>query len=85
MGLVNRLAPGPLLRHEVMELAADIAGNAPLTVAAAKFAISEAGKSAERRDLTRVETMVEACFSSQDYLEGQRAFAQKRSPRFTGH
>jgi len=85
MGLVNRIAPGPLLRQEVMDLAADIAGNAPLTVAAAKVAINEAGKSAERRDLTRVETMVEACFSSQDYLEGQRAFAQKRPPRFTGH
>jgi len=85
MGLVNRLAPGPFLRQEVMDLAADIAGNAPLTVAAAKVAIKEAGKSAQRRDLARVEAMVEACFSSQDYLEGQRAFAQKRPPRFTGH
>jgi enoyl-CoA hydratase len=85
MGLVNRLAAGPFLKREVLDLAADIAGNAPLTVAAAKAAIREAGKPAEGRDLARVAAMVEACFASQDYLEGQRAFAEKRPPRFTGH
>jgi enoyl-CoA hydratase len=84
MGLVNRVVPGPELRDQVTTLAATIAGNAPLTIAAAKAAIREAGRSPDRQDLTRVEAMVEACFQSEDYLEGQRAFAEKRPPVFTG-
>jgi enoyl-CoA hydratase/carnithine racemase len=67
-----------------MGLAETIAANAPLTVAAAKAAIREAGRSPARRDLARVEAMVEACFRSEDYREGQRAFAEKRPPVFTG-
>jgi enoyl-CoA hydratase/carnithine racemase len=85
MGLVNRVVPAGSLREAVFSLADSIAGNAPLTVAAAKAAIRAAGQPDERRDLARVEAMVEACFRSADYLEGQRAFAEKRPPAFTGH
>jgi enoyl-CoA hydratase/carnithine racemase len=67
-----------------MSLAADIARNAPLTIAAAKAAIREAGRSPDRRDVARVSALVEACFRSEDYQEGQRAFAEKRPPNFTG-
>lgn len=85
MGLVNRVVPGAELRDQVMTLADSIAQNAPLTVAAAKAAIHEASRAPEVRDLARVEDMVEACFRSEDYREGQRAFAEKRPPAFTGH
>jgi enoyl-CoA hydratase len=84
MGLVNRVVPAADLRDEVMGLARDIAQNAPLTIAACKVAIREAGGPAGPRDLARVEAMVEACFASDDYREGQRAFAGKRPPAFTG-
>ena len=84
MGLVNRVVPAAGLRDEVMRLASSIAGNAPLTVAACKAAIREAGRSPERRDIARVEAMIEACYQSDDYREGQRAFAEKRPPAFTG-
>jgi enoyl-CoA hydratase/carnithine racemase len=84
MGLVNRVVPAGALRQAVRDLAEGIARNAPLTVAAAKAALRAAGQPAERRDLSAVDAMVEACFRSQDYLEGQRAFAEKRPPAFTG-
>jgi len=28
--------------------------------------------------------MVKACFDSQDYVEGRRAFMEKRTPNFQG-
>jgi enoyl-CoA hydratase/carnithine racemase len=84
MGLVNRVVPAGSLREAVLSLADSIAGNAPLTVAAAKAAIREMGRPDGRRDLAGVQAMVEACFRSADYLEGQRAFAEKRPPIFTG-
>jgi enoyl-CoA hydratase len=82
MGLVNRVVPAESLLEETMSLARTIAANAPLTVAAAKAAIRAAGQS--RPDLARVEAMIEACFRSEDYREGQRAFAEKRPPAFSG-
>jgi enoyl-CoA hydratase/carnithine racemase len=85
MGLVNQVVPAGDLRPAVFGLAEDISRNAPLTIAAAKAAIREATRPAGQRDLARVEAMVEACFRSADYLEGQRAFAGKRPPAFTGH
>ena len=84
MGLVNRVVPAAGLREETMSLARDIACNAPLTLAAAKAAIRETGRSPGQRDPARVEAMIEACFRSDDYREGQRAFAEKRPPAFTG-
>ena len=85
MGLVNRVVPVGSLREAVLSLADSIARNAPLTVAAAKAAIREASRPDGRRNLARVQAMVEACFESADYLEGPRAFAEKRPPAFTGH
>jgi enoyl-CoA hydratase len=84
MGLVNRVVPGVSLRDEVMSLAESIAENAPLTVAACKAAVREASRPPGHQDTGRVEVMIEACFRSDDYREGQRAFAEKRPPAFTG-
>jgi enoyl-CoA hydratase/carnithine racemase len=84
IGLVNRLVSDENLEDEVMALARTIRDNAPLTVAACKVAIRQLQLPADRRDHERVSRMVEACFGSEDYQEGQRAFAEKRSPVFHG-
>jgi enoyl-CoA hydratase len=84
MGLVNRVVPAAELRGEVLSLARDITQNAPLTVTACKAAIRESVRPAGERDLALVQELVEACFGSADYREGQAAFAQKRPPVFTG-
>jgi enoyl-CoA hydratase/carnithine racemase len=84
MGLVNRIVPADSLGEAVLDLAGRTAANAPLTVAAVKAALREAARPAAARDLAQVEALVEACYRSADYLEGQRAFAEKRPPIFTG-
>jgi len=84
IGLVNRVTSPESLEAEVMELARSIRDNAPLTVAACKAALREWWREPAKRDLERVAKQVEACFRSEDYKEGQRAFGEKRRPRFTG-
>jgi enoyl-CoA hydratase len=84
IGLVNRVVPPDRLETEVTELASSIAANAPLTVRACKAAIREALRPPGERDLKRVRDLVEACFRSEDYAEGQRAFLEHRAPRFVG-
>jgi enoyl-CoA hydratase/carnithine racemase len=84
IGLVNRVVPPDRLEPEVRDLARAIAANAPLTVRACKVGIHEATRPPADRDRARVDELVEACFRSEDYLEGQAAFAEKREPRFRG-
>ena len=84
MGLVNRVVPEAELDAFVQDYADTIAGNAPLTVAAAKVVIGEMTKDPGERDLERADRMVAACFASEDYVEGRRAFMEKRKPAFTG-
>ncbi len=85
MGLVNRVLPEAELDAHVKEFAGTIAGNAPLTVASIKFIVGEAQKDPDERDLKRCDEMVKKCFDSKDYIEGRRAFMEKRKPVFTGN
>ena len=84
MGLINFVVGEDELEARVREYAATIARNAPLTVRAAKAAVN----AFERYSITEaskdVAPLVDACFDSEDYKEGRRAFAEKRKPQFTG-
>jgi enoyl-CoA hydratase len=84
MGLVNRVVPAAELETTVKGITDTICANAPLTIKAVKFAVGEILKDDARRDMRRVEEMVEQCFASRDYAEGRTAFMEKRKPKFTG-
>ena len=84
MGLVNRVVPQIELEGYVKDCAETIAANAPLTVKAVKFIVGEVMKDESKRDLARCAEMVEQCFASNDFIEGRRAFMEKRKPAFTG-
>lgn len=84
MGLVNRVVPDAGLDDYVADYAKRITANAPLTIAALKTTVGELAKDEAARDIGRCDEMVRACFASQDYVEGRRAFMEKRKPAFKG-
>ena len=82
-GLINRVVSPGDLEPVVTELARRLADNAPLSIRAAKAAIRASVIGTPDRRAT-AEKHISVCADSADAREGQRAFLEKRSPRFTG-
>jgi enoyl-CoA hydratase/carnithine racemase len=82
MGLIDEL-------HEDVGLAAEsflqrLAANAPLSIAGAKYMLNGLSMGPGALDLTAAQGLIDAASDSEDFKEGRRAFAEKRSPQFRG-
>lgn len=84
MGLVNRVVPDAEVAQSAMDMAQMIAANAPMTVASTKFIVGQVLLPESETDLAACDAHVKACFDSQDYVEGRRAFLEKRKANFVG-
>ena len=91
-GLVNKVVPAAAVLEETLALAARIAANAPLSLSHTKqmiyrtaTGVSDWNEAWADEDPWIVNAeATRAVFASDDALEGPRAFAEKREPRWIG-
>jgi enoyl-CoA hydratase/carnithine racemase len=84
MGLVHRVLPDTELERYVDDVISTLCENAPLSIANTKTILEEYVKSSGVPDPERMRAAIGRCAKSADYIEGRRAFMEKRKPRFTG-
>jgi len=84
MGLVHRVLPDAELERYADDVIHTLCENAPLSIANTKTILEEYVKSSGAPDEGRMHAAIERCAKSADYIEGRRAFMEKRKPRFSG-
>jgi enoyl-CoA hydratase/carnithine racemase len=84
LGVATRVLPADSFEADSEAFLAGLAENAPLTLMAVKRALIELSRPEAEQDGAAVDALVARCFASADYIEGQAAFAEKRTPRFRG-
>ncbi len=86
-GLVNRVVAAAKLEDTALELAGELAGNAPLSQTGNKRVIAALlnaeGELSDEVEKELIALRAES-FASQDMREGIRAFAEKRAPSWRG-
>jgi enoyl-CoA hydratase/carnithine racemase len=84
LGLLHRVVAGEALAAEIDGMAKTLAGNAPLTMKGIKASLRHFTNNRKDGDRAHIDAIVAACFQSEDFREGTRAFAEERAPKFTG-
>jgi enoyl-CoA hydratase/carnithine racemase len=85
MGLVNEVVEPDELDDRALELAAEIASGAPLSLAGNKRILRALREHPLAPELEReLIDLRESCFRSEDFREGIAAFAEKRKPAWKG-
>ena len=86
MKLIDQVVPSEDLANATYNLAREIADNSPISVRGTKSVISKLLTHQVLSPEVREEYMAlqEQIADSQDFKEGQKAFAEKRKPRFSG-
>lgn len=86
LGLVHEVIEADDFERTSVELAAEIAANAPLSMRGNKRAIEVLNQNpilTEQQEAGLI-ALRESCFSSEDFREGIEAFAAKRKPEWNG-
>jgi enoyl-CoA hydratase len=84
VGLVNHLVPKGQARAKALEIATAIAANGPVAVRQAKKAINWGSETDLETGMALAIEAYNVTVTTEDRLEGVRAFNEKRKPRFQG-
>src|SRR6266446_460353 len=84
IGLVNHLVPAGQARAKALEIAATIAANGPVAVRQAKKAVTWGSETDLETGMALAIEAYNVTVTTDDRMEGVRAFNEKRKPRFQG-
>lgn len=84
IGLVNKVCPLEDLLRECYDMAALICDNGPIAVEQAKKSINKGSETDIETGLVFESEAYQSCITSQDRIEGLKAFSEKRKPEYKG-